>query len=379
MAGAAATAKRGAGGAGTREGAAGGALLRSEPGAGEAKHTHEAGHWKLKAELAEHGATVTIAACDVSDRDAVAAVLQGVPLTAVVHAAGVLDDGVITALTPERVDAVLRPKVDAAWHLHELTEDLDLSAFVLFSSVAGVLGGPGQGNYAAANAFLDALALHRRARGLPATSLAWGLWAGGMGGELSEADLERLAREGYGVLSAAEGLALFDAACAAGEAVIVPVKLDLPALQAYARRCGAVGVCVAWCGRRCGVPARAAEASALRQRLAGLSADEQDRVVLEFVRAQVAAVLGHADRGQDRPGRGFLDLGFDSLTAVELRNTLGVATGLRLPATLVFDYPTPAALGEFVRARTGRGAAAEAGAEVRPGPGRWTSRSRSWA
>ncbi|MDW6065466.1 beta-ketoacyl reductase [Streptomyces sp. FXJ1.4098] len=191
----------------------------------------------LVAELTAHGADVTVAACDIADRDGLAEVLAGVPeahpLRGVVHTAGVLDDGVVEALSPERMANVLRPKVDAAWHLHELTLDMDLSVFALFSSAAGVFGGAGQANYAAGNAFLDALAEHRRTAGLPAVSLAWGPWepAGGMTSALSEADLRRMARSGMQALSAEQGVALFDSALASGEAAVVTVRLDLPALR----------------------------------------------------------------------------------------------------------------------------------------------------
>ncbi|HEV2779718.1 MAG TPA: type I polyketide synthase [Actinophytocola sp.] len=302
---------------------------------------------ELRDELAELGATVTIAACDAADRDALAELLDGLdrPLTGVIHAAGVLDDATVESLTPHQVERVLRPKVDAAVNLHELTRDLDLAMFVLFSSAAGIMGAPGQGNYAAANAALDALAQHRRASGLPATALAWGFWeqASGMTGHLDEADLARLRRAGTVPLSTAEGMALFDTACQLHRAVVVPMKLDLAALRA-----GGTPVAPILRGlvrvRRTARSADAGQASALRQRLAGMPAAEQDRTLLELVNTNVAAVLGHTGTDAITRNRAFTELGFDSLTAVELRNRLNAATGLRLPATLVFDYPTPGTL-----------------------------------
>ncbi|HEV7977565.1 SDR family NAD(P)-dependent oxidoreductase, partial [Amycolatopsis sp.] len=301
---------------------------------------------ELVAELTELGADVTVAACDVSDRAALATTLADVSVSAVVHTAGVLDDGVIGSLTPERLSTVLRPKVDAVWNLHELTRDLPLSAFVVFSSIAGVFGGAGQGNYAAGNAFLDALMRQRRTEGLPGVSLAWGPWAqtGGMTGELSDADMERMSRSGVPPLSPEQGVALFDAALASGEPVVLPVRLDLPVLRAQEIPALLRGLIRSPARRSSG----SATASGLVRKLAGLSESERRTAVLDLVRTQVSLVLGHTGSDEIDPGRAFRDLGFDSLTAVELRNRLNTGAGLRLSATLVFDYPTPGALAEHL-------------------------------
>ncbi|RCG13805.1 SDR family NAD(P)-dependent oxidoreductase, partial [Streptomyces reniochalinae] len=320
---------------------------------------HAPGATELLGELTDLGADVHIAACDVTDRPAVAALLDAVPLdhplTAVVHTAGVLDDGTIDALTPERLTAVLRPKADAAWHLHELTRGQDLAAFVLFSSVAGVLGGAGQGNYAAGNAFLDGLAQHRRACGLPATSLAWGLWAdaGGMAQRLGEADLSRMARSGISPLAAEDGLALFDAALSHERAVLVPVTLDLRVLGAAGDALPALFRGLVRGGARRAASGGAADAAAFADRLAGLAPAEREVLLSDLVRGQVAATLGFADGAAIADQQRFQELGFDSLTAVELRNRLTAATGLRLPATLIFDYPTPAALTAYLTGQFG--------------------------
>ncbi|MFH7600064.1 type I polyketide synthase, partial [Streptomyces racemochromogenes] len=317
----------------------------------------------LAAELAALGAEVTLAACDAADRSALAALLDGIPaahpLTAVVHAAGVLDDALVGSLTAERLDRVLGPKTDAAFHLHELTRDRDLAAFVLFSSLAGTFGTAGQANYAAANAALDALAQTRRAAGLPAVSLAWGPWAdagGGPHGMLGAAGagaLARMARAGVSPLTPEEGLALFDAAtatAAAGtEAVLLPVRLNPSALR---RRAATRPVPALLRGlvRAPAHPAAAPETGteALAAQLAGASEEKRRRILLGLVRAQVAAVLGHTSAEAVGAAQAFRDLGFDSLTAVELRNHLGAATGLRLPASLLFDHPTPAALADHL-------------------------------
>ncbi|WP_039947906.1 beta-ketoacyl reductase, partial [Streptomyces sp. NRRL S-118] len=261
---------------------------------------------ELVAELEGLGCAVRVVACDVADRDQLAAALGSVerPLTAVVHAAGVLDDGVVEALTPGQVERVMRPKVDAAWHLHELTADAELSAFVVFSSVAALIGSAGQGNYAAANAALDALAASRRAVGLPATSLAWGLWGdvGGMTGELGEADVARLERTGMGALSQQRGLELFDLALGAGEALLAPVQLDPAALRAQAR----AGHLPALLRGLAPVPARRPETGgSLAQRLAGVAEADRERIVLDVVREQVASVLGHASSAAIDTDRAF--------------------------------------------------------------------------
>ncbi|MEV4921527.1 SDR family NAD(P)-dependent oxidoreductase [Streptomyces roseoverticillatus] len=301
----------------------------------------------LRAELAALGAEATWAACDLADRDAVARLLAATPVDSVVHTAGVLDDGVIAALTPERLDAALKPKADAVLNLHELAgED---TAFVLFSSAAGAFGNPGQGNYAAANAFLDAFARHRRAQGRPTVSLAWGLWEqeGAMADALDEAGRSRMARSGVLPLSTEDGLRLFDAALASDEPVLVPVRLDTTALRNQAA--GTVPALLRGLVRvTTRGTAQHATAGSLADRLAGLAPDKRDEAVLELVRSEVAAVLGHSSPRAVRPAHAFQDLGFDSLTAVELRNRLSTATGLRLPATLVFDHPTPAALARHI-------------------------------
>ncbi len=304
---------------------------------------------ELRAELESQGAVVRVQACDVAVRAELEQLLATIPaehpLCGVVHAAGVLDDGVIESLTEERLRAVLTPKLDAAWHLHELTEGMDLAMFVLFSSAAGVFGSPGQGNYAAANAFLDALAAYRRVRGLPGSSLAWGLWesASSMTGHLSEGDIARMARAGMRPLSSVDGLRLLDVAWRGSEALMLPIPLELPALRAQ-HGAGVLPQLFAGLVSASAQRASGAGGGSLARRLAMTSEHEREGVVLELVRVQVAMVLGHSSPTSIDLQRSFKELGFDSLTAVELRNRLNVATGLRLPATLVFDYPTPAAV-----------------------------------
>ncbi|MGC0421420.1 thioester reductase domain-containing protein [Embleya sp. AB8] len=339
---------------------------------------HAPGATELTDELTALGATVRTVACDVADRTALAALLDTIPtehpLTGIVHTAGIIDDGILTALTPDRTTPVLRPKIDAAWHLHELTHHQPLAMFVLFSSVAGVVGSPGQANYSAANQFLDALAQHRRANGRPADSLAWAAWAQerGMASRLSEVDRGRATQAGLRPISPAEGLALFDAALAADHPTTVPMHLDvglierqpgpvLPVLRALVRKSV----------RRVVTAAAEHSGGLLAERLAPLDAAGRRELLLDLVRTAVAAILGHSGTDHITDGTVFTELGFDSLTAVELRNRLEGETGLRLPPTLLFDHNTPAALIDYLsvqlagRSETSARSTVDFAAEVR--------------
>ncbi|MFI8988870.1 SDR family NAD(P)-dependent oxidoreductase [Streptomyces antimycoticus] len=312
---------------------------------------------ELLAHLTDLGAEPRIVAVDVTDGAAVNDLVAGVdpahPLTGVVHAAGVLDDAMVTSQTPERLARVWAPKAAAAAHLHAATAQLRLGMFVMFSSAAGVMGSPGQANYAAANAYCDALATHRQAMGLPAVSVAWGLWAdaSGMTGHLDEADLARMSRSGIAPMSGDQALGLMDAACWHGAPQPAAVQLDLrslaaqPAdtLPALLRTLLANGTTT----RR--TAATGAPAAGLVAQLAAVPVEEQHRILLTLVRTQAAAVLGHTDAGAVSADTPFKDLGFDSLTGVELRNRLAAATGLRLPATVVFRHPTPSAIAAELR------------------------------
>ncbi|MEV3964772.1 SDR family NAD(P)-dependent oxidoreductase [Nocardia sp. NPDC050193] len=306
-------------------------------------------------ELTASGAQVRVAACDVSDRAALAMLLAELPdeftPSAVIHSAGVVDDGTIATLTAEQVNRVLAAKAEAAWHLHELTEDTGLSAFVLFSSIMGVMGAPGQGNYAAANAFLDALAACRRAAGLPAVSIAWGSWSQGSGmtSGLDNVALARMAGTGVRPLETTDGLALFDRAIAAAVPAVVGIELDTGVLSAQARR----GTLPKVFHSITPVPVRrAADTGAtLVRRLAAAPASEHAVIVLDVVREQVAGVLGHISGDAVDPAAPFTELGFDSLAGVEFRNRLAKTCDVQLPSTVVFDYPTAAALAEFLLSR----------------------------
>jgi len=314
---------------------------------------------ELVAELSAAGAQAHVVACDAADREALAKVIADIPvqrpLSGVIHAAGVLDDAVISSLTPERVDSVLRSKVDAAWNLHELTRDLDVSAFVVFSSMAGLAGASGQANYAAANSFLDALAVHRRTQGLPAISLGWGLWdqASAMTGALGAADRARFGRDGIVAMSSDQALELMDTALIVDEPFMLPAHIDLAALRVKFDNGTLppmfIDLINAPMRRQVDDSLAAAKSkSALLQRLEGLPEDEQHSVLLDLVRSNIATVLGNASAEAIDPDRAFQELGFDSLTAVEMRNRLKSATGLALSPTLIFDYPNSAALAGYM-------------------------------
>ncbi|MFQ6398588.1 SDR family NAD(P)-dependent oxidoreductase [Nocardia sp. KC 131] len=313
---------------------------------------------ELVAELAGLGAEIRVVACDVGDRAEVAALLDSIgtehPLTAVIHSAGVLDDATIETLTAQQIDRVLAPKVDGALNLDELTRAHDLSAFVVFSSLSAALGSPGQGNYSAANSFLDGLARARRAQGLPALSVAWGPWNQdtGMTGDMDRAVVARLERMGMKVLADDAGTALLDAAVATDEAVVACVEFDKPTLAAQARARLLPDVLSGL------VPARArrttsgaATGGQLAARLAAAPEDQREALVLGFVREHAATVLGYPSAAAIDPETPFSALGFDSLGGVELRNRLAEAAGMKLPSTMVFDYPTAAAVAKFLRSR----------------------------
>ncbi|WP_216897311.1 type I polyketide synthase [Nocardia alni] len=318
-----------------------------------------AGAGELESRLTALGAQVEIAACDSADEKALDALLETIPaehpLTAVVHAAGRIDDALFTELTSEQLDGVFAAKARSAWNLHRATANRELAAFVLYSSVAGVLGGPGQANYAAANVFLDALAAHRQRLGLPATSVAWGIWEqpSGITGHLGEQDFARMRRDGLLPIATADGLAMFDTALSLGQALTVAVRLDTAAIRAAGAQDPQVlppalrGLLRAT--RRTAEADSGGTSAKLAAALAGRSRADQETLVLNTIRANAAAVLGHESPDAIGPDQAFTDLGFDSLGAVEFRNRLKTATGLKLTTTVVFDYPTPMALARHIR------------------------------
>ncbi|MFF4986716.1 type I polyketide synthase [Streptosporangium saharense] len=300
---------------------------------------------QLHADLTALGAQVTIAATDATDRHALTELIRTIPaehpLTAVVHTAGVTDDTPLSALTPERLHPVLTPKIDGAWLLHELTREHS-PAIVLFSSVSGLLGGAAQAPYAAANTYLDALAANHPGT----TSLAWGLWEqeSGISASLTAVDRARLARSGLRPLPTEQALALFDAAVFGdhGERLLVPSPITTPTepasplLRGFAQK------------RRPAARAVRESERGLGARLAELDAARRGAFLLDLVRTETAVVLGFPRPGAVPAERPLVELGIDSLTSVELRNRLGTASGLRLPATLTFDHPTPQAIADLL-------------------------------
>ncbi|MEU3603620.1 beta-ketoacyl synthase N-terminal-like domain-containing protein [Streptomyces sp. NPDC006798] len=318
-----------------------------------------AGLTPLAAELTALGAEATVAHCDPADPAALAGTLAAVPaehpLRAVVHLPSFRDDAPVTALTAERLDAMLTATADGAWQLHRLTRDLDLSAFVIGHSTAGLLGAPGQAHGAAAAAFLDRLARHRAALGLPATAFVRPPGQPDDDGPATAAG--RGAHDWFRPRTGADTAAAFDTAAGLGRTVLVHASVDRSALPEQ------VPSALRDLRR---APARrsvrtAGPADSLQDRLGGLDPAGQQALVLGIVRAEVAAVLGHADPYAVGVRSEFQELGFDSLTAMELRNRLGAAVGLGLPATLVFDHPTPEALTAHLLTLVAPGGAPTAG------------------
>ncbi len=313
---------------------------------------HAPGAQELTTELTELGAHITITACDTADRDALANLLTTIPtahpLTAVIHTAGILDDTLLTTLTPERLDTVLRPKADAAWNLHHLTRNHDLSAFILYSSIAGTLGNPGQANYAAANTFLDALAHHRHTQGLPATSLAWGLWQqnGGMTATLAETEQARINRSGITPLTTTQALTHLDTTLHHTRPHAIPAQLTTTTQHTDPADIHPLLRALIHIRRPRNTTRNPAQAttSDWAQRLATLTDTERLDLLLQVVRTETATVLGHTTSTTITNDQPFKDIGFDSLTAVEFRNRLNTTLGLRLPSTLIFDHPTPTAI-----------------------------------
>jgi len=310
---------------------------------------------ELEAELKERGAKARIVACDATDRQALAKLIASIsethPLTAVVHTAGIVDDGIITSLDQERLTAVMVPKVDAAINLHLLTQNHDLTHFVLYSSIASTWGAPGQGNYSAANSFLDTLAAHRHANGLPALSLAWGAWerTSGITRALSEQDRQRFARQGMASLADEQGLELFDLATTTDKPLLIAARLQMSTLRTQGRT-GMLPHLLHALVRV--TPRRSTELSgALAAKLSTLPQTEWETTIRETVRRHVAAVLGHTNPQEIDTTANFLELGLDSLAALELRDRLNTDTGLRLPAILAMDYPTIAALAGYLLTR----------------------------
>ncbi|PWV58204.1 type I polyketide synthase [Nocardiopsis sp. L17-MgMaSL7] len=326
---------------------------------------------ELVAELTDLGANVRVEACDVADEEQLRVLLEGTPVSAVVHAAAAFDDSTFTGLTKGSLDLVMAPKAVGAWNLHRLTAHLDLDAFVLFSSAAGVLGSAGQAAYSAANAYLDALAEHRRELGLPAQSLAWGRWLVETRefAEMNEVSANRMART-WGVqgIGDREGCALLDAAMAMDRANLVPSPLDLVGLRTRAITQGAVPALMRGLVR---APTRVVRDTVSVASVA--SGAERRKLITRRIRERAAEILGYGEYGARQE---FPESGFDSLTSVELRNHLQELTGLRLPVTLVFQHGNPEALAWHLDREMGEHVPERSGGDGAPGPGGSSERSR---
>ncbi|MXM65410.1 SDR family NAD(P)-dependent oxidoreductase [Streptomyces sp. HUCO-GS316] len=321
-------------------------LLTSRQGAADPRAA------ETVAELTALGTRAEVAACDVADEAALAAVLTGVgdelPLRGVVHCAGILADQMVAELTPDRLARVLRPKVDGAAHLHRLTAGLPLDLFLLVSSAAGVVGNAGQANYAAANVYLDQLAHHRRALGLPGISVSFGAWAGeGLAAE--HADLDRMARLGHRALTPDQGRDLVELALRRGTPHQVAWALDLPRLRETAAA-GDSATTALWRSLLPAAPSGREAGRGLADRLARLDETERASRVLALVREEASRSLGLRSAESVPADRPLRDLGMDSVTAVDLRNRISTRIGAKLPATLLFDHPTPARLTDHLLA-----------------------------
>jgi acyl transferase domain-containing protein/NADPH-dependent curcumin reductase CurA/acyl carrier protein len=302
-------------------------------------------------ELSLLGAEVTVAAVDVTDKDALADALAAIspnaPLRGVVHAAGILDDAMLSDQTTERFARVMNPKVAGACHLDALTRDADLDFFWLFGSVAATFGSAGQTPYAAANACLDALAARRRALGLRGQCFAWGPWAsGGMAASLDAAMQARMARRGTSALSTADAIALLESALARQDAQLVLAALDVPTIgESFDGNVPPLWRTLLDAGRRTRVPEHR---PSWAEELGALSPSRRRKSVLDVVRAEAARVLALSDLDAIAADRPLKELGLNSLTAVELRNALGRRAGSSLKTTLAFDFPTPAAIARYL-------------------------------
>lgn len=317
------------------------------------------GAGKLVQDLASLGAESVVVAGDVAELNDLTKVMEtfgkDYPLRGVVHTAGVIDDGVLSALTPPRCDATLRPKTNGAWHLHQLTKNLDLDLFVMFSSISGIMGTAGQGNYAAANTFLDALAYLRQAENLPGTSIAWGIWDGaGMSANMSDTGRIRYANAGLHTLQPGQGVELLEKSVRDGSALTVAAMYDLDQLRRYHDErhqrpwllLSLLGPCRSLKDET--VVSGSNEDHSLRARLRDAPTEDPASVVLAAVRGAAAMTLGFASSEKVDVNLPLQQIGIDSLTAFLISSRLTKLAGLALSPRIVFDYPTLVALSEYL-------------------------------